>query len=517
MGVGAKNTMSDTVTKSKKTTSMKKVASKSTRKSATNTPTRTNSKVSGPGVSSKAKTSAQQRTKAKEGMMSKMTKHYESTLLTDFDRYLFNEGNHFRIYEKLGAHVHTENGKQGVHFGVWAPNAKQVSVIGSFNNWKPGVTVLSAQKDSGIWTGFVPDLDEGTLYKYHIVSNKFDWTYEKSDPVGFCMEMRPKSASVVWKNQKYKWNDNDWLKQRTESQSHQEAVSIYEVHLGSWMRNPDDNNGWLSYRDLAHKLADYVADMGYTHIELMPVSEFPFDASWGYQVLGYFAPTARHGSPDDFKYFVDVMHQRGIGVLMDWVPAHFPKDGHGLYEFDGTHLYEHDDPQLGEHPDWGTAIFNYGRFEVQNFLISNARYWIDQYHIDGLRVDAVASMLYLDYSREDGQWQANQYGGNENLAAMEFLRRMNETLYQDFPGILMIAEESTSWGGVSRPTYSGGLGFGFKWDMGWMHDTLQYMTKEPVHRKFHHNEITFRALYALLKTLSCLSLTTKWFTASKIS
>jgi 1,4-alpha-glucan branching enzyme len=334
------------------------------------------------------------------------------------------------------------------------------------------------------------------LYKYHIVSNKFDWTYEKADPLGFAMELRPKSASVAWRPNNYQWSDSTWLQERESRQSHQAPISIYEVHLGSWMRNPDDNNGWLSYRDVAHKLADYVADLGYTHIELMPVTEYPFDASWGYQVLGYFAPTARFGTPDDFKYFVDVMHQRGIGVLMDWVPAHFPKDGHGLYQFDGSHLYEHDDPRLGEHPDWGTAIFNYGRFEVQNFLISNARYWIDQYHIDGLRVDAVASMLYLDYSREEGQWYPNEYGGNENLPAMNFLRRLNEVVYGDFPGVLMIAEESTAWGGVSRPTSTGGLGFGFKWDMGWMHDTLKYLAKEPIHRQYHQNDITFRALYA---------------------
>ncbi len=416
--------------------------------------------------------------------------------LSDFDRYLISEGTHERSYEKLGAHLVTFAGKEGTVFAVWAPNAAGVSIIGDFNNWDDASHPMHSH-DSGIWTLFIPDLQEFTVYKYRITSQNGE-QFDKSDPYGFAMELRPNTGSVTIDLDTYSWQDENWMQDRARRQSLESPISIYEVHLGSWRKLPDEQWGsrYLNYRELVDTLLPYVLEMGYTHIELLPIAEFPFDGSWGYQVLGFFAPTSRFGTPLDFMYFIDQCHQQGIGVILDWVPAHFPKDGSGLNYFDGTHLYAHEDPRQGEHQDWGTMIFNYGRNEVRSFLISNALFWLDKYHIDGLRVDAVASMLYLDYSREAGEWMPNQFGGRENLEAISFLRKVNEVVHGVFPGILTIAEESTSWPMVSRPTYLGGLGFSLKWNMGWMHDTLSYMSKDPVHRRFHHNEMTFGMLYA---------------------
>ena len=417
------------------------------------------------------------------------------SLLTDFDLYLFNEGTHVRIYDKLGAHVVTVDGTSGVVFGVWAPNADAVSVVGDFNEWDPDATPLKSRQSSGIWEGFVPGLAHGALYKYSIKPRFSAHRIDKADPLGFAAELRPRTASVVWDLSKYQWADHGWISRRGGAQAFDAPISMYEVHLGSWKRVPD-TNGFLTYVDLGHQLADYCQMMGYTHVGLLPISEHPFDPSWGYQTVGYYAPTSRFGSPDDFRAFVDILHQAGIGVLLDWVPAHFPRDAHGLANFDGTALYEHADPRQGEHPDWGTKVFNYGRNEVRSFLISNAVYWVEQFHIDGLRVDAVASMLYLDYSREPGQWVPNQYGGRENLEAISFLQRMNEVVHTECPGVLTVAEESTAWPQVTRPPYMGGLGFSLKWNMGWMHDTLEYISTEPVHRRWHHNVLTFSLLYA---------------------
>src|ERR1700716_4139729 len=417
------------------------------------------------------------------------------SLLTDFDLYLFNEGTHARVYQKLGAHVVKVDGKPGVAFAVWAPNADEVSVIGEFNNWDPKATPLRNRASSGIWEGYVPGIGQGALYKYSIKPRFSASRIDKADPFGFAAELRPRTGSMVWDLEKYAWADQEWIDRRSERQAFTAPISIYEVHLGSWKRVPD-TQGFLTYTDLAHQLAEYCQMMGYTHVELMPISEHPFDPSWGYQTVGYYAPTARFGTPDDFKAFVDILHQAGIGILLDWVPAHFPRDPHGLASFDGSALYEHADPRQGEHPDWGTKIFNYGRTEVRSFLISNAVFWVEQYHIDGLRVDAVASMLYLDYSREAGQWVPNQYGGRENLGAISFLQKMNEVVHTECPGVLTIAEESTAWPQVTRPPYMGGLGFSLKWNMGWMHDTLEYISQEPVHRRWHHNTLTFSLLYA---------------------
>lgn len=416
--------------------------------------------------------------------------------LTDYDLYLFGEGNHVRAYEKLGSHVAEVNGIAGAWFAVWAPNGRRVSVIGDFNGWNANQHPMHPRGTSGIWECFIPGVRHGDLYKYEIVSQHLGYRVDKTDPYGFAAETRPNTASKVWDLSGFTWTDNDWLKHRIERHALSAPMSIYEVHLGSWMRVPEEGNRWLSYRELAPRLADYVHDMGYTHVEFMPIAEHPFDGSWGYQVVGYFAPTSRFGTPQDLMFLINHLHERGIGVILDWVPAHFPRDGHGLGYFDGTHLYEHADPRLGAHQDWGTFIFNYGRCEVSNFLISNALFWLDKYHVDGLRVDAVASMLYLDYSRKAGEWVPNKYGGRENLEAITFLRRFNERVYAEFPGTMTIAEESTSWPMVSRPTYLGGLGFGLKWDMGWMHDTLSYVSQDPVHRKYHHDKLTFRMLYA---------------------
>ena len=419
-------------------------------------------------------------------------------LLTEHDIYLFREGTHGRAYERLGAHsLPAEQGRPaGTCFAVWAPNAASVSLIGDFNGWTPATHPLAPRQDSsGIWETFVPDIGPGTLYKYHIVSRLGDYTVAKSDPFAFHCEQPPRTASVVW-DLAYEWDDGQWLAARPGANALDAPWSIYELHLGSFMRNQQDGRGWLTYRELAHAVADHVTDMGFTHVELLPVMEHPFYGSWGYQVTGYFAPTSRYGTPQDFMYFVDYLHRRGIGVILDWVPSHFPSDQHGLAYFDGTHLYEHADPRQGHHPDWNSSIFNYGRAEVRNFLLSNALFWLERYHIDALRVDAVASMLYLDYARRDGEWIPNRFGGNENLEAVEFLKQLNLAVYRDHPDTQTIAEESTAWPMVSRPVHLGGLGFGMKWNMGWMHDTLKYLSADPVYRKFQHSRITFSLWYA---------------------
>jgi 1,4-alpha-glucan branching enzyme len=416
--------------------------------------------------------------------------------LTDFDLHLIAEGTHYRTYEKLGAHPGVLDGTPGTFFRVWAPNADRVSVIGDFNGWNHETTPMKFFPDAGIWDCFVPGVGAGSLYKYFIESRYNGYSVEKADPYGYAAEIRPQTASKVWEPNNYAWNDADWMNARRGRALHEEAVSIYEIHLGSWMRVSEDNQRWLTYRELASKLVEYVRHIGFTHVELLPISEHPFDGSWGYQTVGYFAPTSRFGTPDDFMYLVDILHQNGIGVILDWVPAHFPRDEHGLGYFDGTHLYEHSDRRQGVHPDWDTFVFNYGRNEVQNFLISNALFWFDRYHVDALRVDAVASMLYLDYGRRDGEWIPNRHGGKENLDAIDFLKRLNERVHAEWPGVTVMAEESTAWPMVSRPTYLGGLGFGFKWNMGWMHDILEYMAHDPVHRSYHHNRITFSLLYA---------------------
>jgi 1,4-alpha-glucan branching enzyme len=415
--------------------------------------------------------------------------------LSDFDLYLFSEGTYSRAYERLGAHLEEQDGRRGVRFAVWAPNAKSVSVIGEFNHWNPAANLMQPSL-AGIWQSFIEGLGPGALYKYHLVSNFRNYLADKADPYGFATELRPHTASRVWDVDRYSWNDSAWMKTRAQNNSLGAPISIYEVHFGSWRRKPEEGNRWLSYREMAPLLADYVHHAGFTHVEFLPITEHPFDGSWGYQTTGYFAPTSRFGTPDDFMYLVDFLHQHGIGVILDWVPAHFPKDEAGPGFFDGSHLYEHADPRQGEHPDWNTFVFNYGRNEVQSFLLSSALFWLDKYHVDGLRVDAVASMLYLDYGRRQGQWIPNRYGGKENLEAIHFLRTVNEHVYAAFPDVQMIAEESTAWPQVSRPTYLGGLGFGLKWNMGWMHDVLNYMSLDPVFRSFHHNEITFSLMYA---------------------
>lgn len=415
--------------------------------------------------------------------------------VTEFDRHLLNTATHYHLYDKLGAHVIERNGVRGTHFAVWAPEAARVSVIGNFNNWDGRRDVMEYLGESGIWSLFKPGVVEGETYKFEIKTAD-GRLLEKADPYAFYAEQRPKTASIIYTLPEYQWSDQSWMRKRTKSDFLNRPVSIYEVQLGSWMRVPEEGNRFLTYRELADKLVEYVRDLGFTHIQLMPVAEYPFDGSWGYQVTGYFAPTSRFGTPEDLQYFIDTCHSNDIGVLLDWVPAHFPKDAHGLAEFDGTCLYEHRDPRQGEHPEWGTKVFNYGRNQVKNFLISNALYWLDKFHFDGLRVDAVASMLYLDYSRKAGEWIPNEYGGRENLEAVEFLQHLNSIVYTYFPGVMMIAEESTAWPNVSRPTYLGGLGFGFKWNMGWMHDILSYMRNDPIHRRYRHGQLTFSFAYA---------------------
>ncbi len=417
-------------------------------------------------------------------------------VLTEYDLYLSGEGTHYQKYEKLGAHVREVAGVSGVHFGVWAPNARRVSVVGNFNFWDGRVHPMRHRGSSGIWEIFIPGLDEGEVYKFEILSSAGNALGLKTDPYGFAGEMRPNNASVVRTIDGYKWKDTAWMESRSLRDWLHSPMTIYELHAGSWRRKPEEGNRWLTYRELADELLPYVKRMGFTHIELLPIMEHPLDASWGYQTVGYFAVTSRFGSPADFMYFVDRCHQQEIGVILDWTPAHFPRDAHGLGLFDGTHLYEHADPRRGAHPDWGTLVFNYGRNEVQNFLVSNALFWLDKYHLDGLRVDAVASMLYLDYSRKPDEWIPNAFGGRENLEAIAFLKHLNEVLHSRHPGALMIAEESTSWPAVSRPTYVGGLGFDLKWNMGWMNDTLRYFALDPLFRQHHHNELTFSMIYA---------------------
>ena len=416
-------------------------------------------------------------------------------IMGDIDLHLFSEGQHWKIYEKFGAHLRTVGDAVGVYFAVWAPNAQRVSVVGDFNHWDGRVNPMRKLLGAGVWELFLPGIKQGAHYKFEI-RTQTGAVVLKSDPFAFFNQHGKSTASLVYDLERYTWNDADWIEARRQKNWPQSPMSIYEVHLGSWRRKTEEGNRQLSYLELADTLLPYVLGMGYTHIELLPVAEHPFEGSWGYQVTNYYAPTSRFGPPDDFRHFIDKCHQAGIGVIMDWVPAHFPKDAHALAEFDGTDLYEHMDPRQGEHQDWGTLIFNYGRNEVRNFLIGNALFWLDKYHIDGLRVDAVASMLYLDYSRKPGQWVPNVYGGRENLDAIYFLKRFNEVCYERFPGIITIAEESTAWPGVTRPTYLGGLGFGFKWNMGWMHDFLHYMSIDPIYRKFHHSNITFSLLYA---------------------
>ncbi len=417
-----------------------------------------------------------------------------SPVLSEDDLFLFNEGNHFKLYEKFGAQLITHEGIAGVSFAVWAPNAERVSVIGDFNNWDGRRHPLRPRGASGVWEIFIPQLRAGDLYKYEIKTRYQGYIATKADPFGFGSEMRPNTSSMICDVNHFDWHDDQWMRTRQVKQSLNSPISVYEVHLGSWRRK--EGNEFLNYRELADQLIGYVKEQGFTHIELLPITEHPFDGSWGYQSLGYFAPTSRFGSPADFAYFVNEAHRNGVGVIVDWVPAHFPKDGFGLSFFDGTHLYEHSDPRLGEHQDWGTLIFNFGRNEVSEYLLNSALFWLDKYHIDGLRVDAVASMLYLDYSRKADEWLPNKFGGRENLEAVAFIKRFNELTHLNFPDVLTFAEESTAWTMVSRPTYIGGLGFDLKWNMGWMHDILEYMHEDPIHRRYHHNSLTFSLLYA---------------------
>ncbi|HSF70092.1 MAG TPA: 1,4-alpha-glucan branching protein GlgB [Nitrospira sp.] len=419
----------------------------------------------------------------------------QATLLTSHDVYLFNEGTHFRLYEKLGARPMRVHDVDGTYFAVWAPNAERVSVIGSFNDWSKDSHPLRPRESSGIWEGFIPGVGKGALYKFNIRSHVNGYQVDKTDPFALFNEIPPKTASIVWDTQ-YDWHDAEWMHGRHRHNALKAPISVYEMHVGSWRRIGEEGNRSLSYRELALELPQYLQQTGFTHVEFLPVMDHPFFGSWGYQTTGYFAPSGNYGTPQDFMTLVDQLHQHGIGVILDWVPSHFPTDAHGLAFFDGTHLFEHADPQQGFHPEWNTFIFNYGRNEVRSFLISSALFWLEKYHIDGIRVDAVASMLYLDYARKEGQWIPNRYGGHENLEAIDFLRRFNAEVYKQFPDVQTIAEESTDWPMVSKPTYVGGLGFGMKWDMGWMHDTLSYMSQDPFFRKYHHNKLTFRMLYA---------------------
>ncbi len=412
--------------------------------------------------------------------------------LQQFDMHLFKEGNHWHAYRFLGAHPHAAEGHVGTLFAVWAPNARRVSVVGDFNRWDGRVHPMRSRGETGIWELFIPELEAGYNYKFEILSMHGDILL-KTDPYGNQFQLRPDTASIVAPNPTHEWSDQEWISRREQNNWLHSPMSIYEIHLGSWRRG--DNNGFLNYREIAHRLIPYILQIGFTHIELLPITEHPFDGSWGYQTTGYFAPTSRFGTPDDFRYFVDQMHQNGIGIILDWVPAHFPKDHHALGQFDGSALYEHADPRKGEHRDWGTFIFNYGRAEVKNFLLASAVYWLEEFHLDGLRVDAVASMLYLDYSREDGDWIPNEHGGRENLEAVRFLQQLNTVTHEEFPGTIILAEESTAWPQVSGPTWLGGLGFSMKWNMGWMHDTLAYMRKDPIHRHYHHDMLTFGLLY----------------------
>ena len=421
---------------------------------------------------------------------------YNTSRFTEYDIYLFKEGSHVTLYEKMGSHIMEVNGEPGVYFAMWAPNADRVSVLGDFNSWDPDTHFLRNRDDaSGIFEGFIPGVGKGSLYKYHIRSKFKGYRADKGDPFAFYWQTPPGTCSVVW-DLAYKWSDADWSESRYGKNALDSPMAVYEVHLGSWRRHTDDPGQFLTYRDIAPELADYVNDMGFTHVEFMPVMEHPFYGSWGYQCTGYFAPTSRYGTPQDFMYLIDYLHQKGIGVILDWVPSHFPDDIHGLVFFDGTCLYEHADPKKGFHPDWKSYIFNYGRNEVRNFLLNSALFWIGKYHADGLRFDAVASMLYLDYGRKDGEWIPNDFGGRENVDAIRFIRKLNEVIYEMHPDVQTIAEESTAWPMVSRPVYVGGLGFGMKWNMGWMHDTLEYYSIDPVYRKYNHSKLTFSLIYA---------------------
>ncbi len=442
------------------------------------------------------------RVATKNGEVTEMHDPYAvEPLLTEFDLFLFGEGRNWKIYDKLGAHLRTIDDATGVNFAVWAPNAESVQVVGDFNGWNGSQHVMRKHIPAGVWELFVPNITAGEKYKYKIKA-KGGNSIEKSDPYGFYAELPPRTASVVTQLDQFAWQDQDWLDRRASKDPLKEACNIYELHLGSWRRDPNGHHGWMNYREIAHQLVQYCAEMGFTHIELMPITEHPFTGSWGYQTVGYFGVTSRYGNCEDFMYFVNHCHQHGIGVILDWVPAHYPKDSHGLRHFDGSALFEHADPRQGEHPDWGTMIFNYGRNEVRNFLVANALFWLDKYHIDGLRVDAVASMLYLDYSRNAGDWIPNAYGGRENLDAIHMLREFNDQAHGQFPGVITMAEESTAWPGVSRPTSSGGLGFSIKWNMGWMNDTLRYMRHDAIHRQYHQDELTFSLIYAFTENFA---------------
>lgn len=425
------------------------------------------------------------------------TVHYDVSRFGETDTYLFKQGTHTRLYECFGAHAMQRGRQKGTYFAVWAPNAKRVAVRGDFNDYSTTTHPLKLREDdTGIWEGFITGVKAGLTYKYHIVSQLHGIVHDKADPFAFYAEVPPRSASRIWDIDDYAWEDGAWMEARKRHNAHDAPISVYEMHLGSWRRNVEEDNRYLTYSELSDQLVDYLEKMQYTHVEFMPLTEYPYFGSWGYQVTGYFASTSRYGTPQDLMYLIDTLHRRGFGVIMDWVPSHFAVDMHGLINFDGTALYEHADPRQGYHPEWGSIIFNYGRNEVRAFLISSAHFWLDKYHIDGIRVDAVASMLYLDYAREEGEWIPNQYGGNENIEAVAFLRQLNASAYGDFPDIMMVAEESTAWPMVTRPTFIGGLGFGFKWNMGWMHDTLLYMKKNPVYRQHHHHQLTFSFLYA---------------------
>ncbi|HIJ69383.1 MAG TPA: 1,4-alpha-glucan branching protein GlgB, partial [Deltaproteobacteria bacterium] len=427
---------------------------------------------------------------------------YGFSPITEHDTYLFKQGNHFRLYEKMGSHIVDVDGVSGTFFAVWAPNAAEVSVIGDFNVWDKETHPLAVRWDgSGIWEGFIPGLGQGAIYKYHIVSRENSYEVDKGDPYARHWETPPKTGSIVW-DTSYDWNDGQWMADRAKANALNAPWSTYEVHLGSWKRMPEQGNRWMSYREIAEYLPGYVREMGFTHVEFLPVMEHPFYGSWGYQTTGYFAPTSRFGTPQDFMYLIDVLHQNGIGVILDWVPSHFPSDEFGLTFFDGTHLFEHQDPKKGFHPEWKSYIFNHGRYEIRAFLTSSALFWLDKYHADGLRVDAVAAMLYLDYARQEGEWIPNIYGGKENLDAIYFIKRFNEMVYKEYPDVQTIAEESTSWPMVSRPAYAGGLGFGMKWNMGWMHDTLEYFSKDCIYRKFHQNQLTFSIWYAFFENFT---------------
>ncbi|MDO9209004.1 MAG: 1,4-alpha-glucan branching protein GlgB [Sulfuricurvum sp.] len=434
-----------------------------------------------------------------DGIVTTMTSYaisHDVSRISELDIYLFKQGNHTKLYEKLGSHRMEYEGRTGVYFALWAPNAKRVSVRGDFNDYDAAAHPLRLREDdSGIWEGFIEGVEEGLTYKYHIVSNFHSIVHDKSDPFATYSELPPKSASRVWSVEGYEWGDEEWMRDRHRVNAYNAPISVYEVHLGSWRSKLEEKNRFLTYRELASELVEYLVQMNYTHVEFMPLTEYPFFGSWGYQVVGYFSATARFGTPQELMFLIDTLHQNGIGVIMDWVPSHFAVDMHGLINFDGTALYEHDDPRQGYHPQWGSIIFNYGRHEVVSFLISSAMFWCEKYHIDGIRVDGVASMLYLDYAREDGNWIPNAHGGNENLEAVAFLQKLNASIYGEFPDILMIAEESTAWPMVTKPTNIGGLGFGFKWNMGWMHDSLKYMSYDPLFRQHHHNQLTFSMWY----------------------